>query len=138
MIFEPGELEPVRLNITPRVCTAGIDGAIWSVAYGKQAATHVWDTYASRGFANTPEIQRELYTERLRLEAKREPANEIDAMRAIVLRSGFYRLAATKTPDETTISLSTETATALQSAADAMGISLEDYLKHLSNQKNQG
>ena len=124
MIFDPDEITPGVIKVTPRICHGGELLAMWIVAYGKTAATHLWDIGVSRSFGNTDEIEKEIVSE-----MERKGCNRIQAQRSIILKSGLYKLKDTSTDNEVTISLQKDVAEQLKAAADQQGMSIDEFLK---------
>ena len=125
MFFDPNELIPKKIQVTPRVCYGGELVALWIDAYGKASATHLWDVAVARAFSNRDEIEAAIAEEMARNSRDRQTA-----ARAMILRTGVYDLKSQSVPKQA-IEISPELATTLQSAADREGISVEQYLQNL-------
>jgi hypothetical protein len=124
MIFDSEELTPGVIKVTPRVCHGGELLAMWIVAYGKTAATHLWDIAVSRAFGNTEEIEKEV-----RSEMERKGCNRVHAQRNIILKSGLYKLKEPLSDAEVTISLPKDLAFRIKESADREGVTVDEYLK---------
>lgn len=125
MLFDEDEIIPKKIQVTPRVCDGGELLAIWILAYGKTAATHLWDIGVSRSFSNTTEIDIAVARE-----MKRTGEDELTCARRMILKSGVYELKA-KPETKQAIEVSSELASTLQAAADREGITVEQYLQRL-------
>ena len=125
MFFSPDELNPKKIQVSPRVCHGGELVAIWIDAYGKSAATHLWDIAVARAFSNREEISAAIAAE-----MERTGCDRLTAAKSIVLRSGVYDLKA-KSDTKEVIEVSTELASSLQAAADREGLTVEQYLQKL-------
>ena len=125
MLFDENEIIPKKIQVTPRVCDGGELLAIWILAYGKTAATHLWDIGVSRAFSNTAEIDIAIARE-----MKRTREDELTCARRMILKSGVYEIK-TKPETKQSIEVSPELASTLQAAADRDGISVEQYLQKM-------
>jgi hypothetical protein len=128
MIFDPEEITPSVIKVTPRICHGGELLAMWIVAYGKTAATHLWDIAVSRAFGNTDEIEKEITSE-----MERKGCNRVNAQRNIILKSGLYKLKEIPPDAEVTISLPKDLAERINDSADSEGLSVDEYLKRRLN-----
>lgn len=124
MIFDPEELVPSVVKVTPRICHGGELLAMLIGAYGKTAATHLWDIGVARSFSNTEEIEKEIASE-----VERKGCSRIQAQRNLILRSGLYKLKETPLEGEVHVPLPKDLAEQIKAAADAQGISVEEYLR---------
>lgn len=129
MFFDPNEIIPKKIQVTPRVCHGGELTALWIDAYGKAAATHLWDIAVARAFCNRDEIEAAIASEMVRTGGDR-----LSSAKAIILRSGVYELKQ-KAEAKQAIEISAELALSLQSAADREGLSVEEYLQKLVGDK---
>lgn len=125
MFFSPDELNSKKIQVSPRVCHGGELVAVWIDAYGKSAATHLWDIAVARAFSNRDEIEAAIAAEMTRTGSDR-----LTAAKSIVLRSGVYDLKA-KSDTKEVIEVSPELASSLQAAADREGLTVEQYLQKL-------
>jgi hypothetical protein len=130
MFFDPNELTPKKIQVSPRVCHGGELVSLWIDAYGKSSATHLWDIAVARAFSNRDEIEAAIAAEMLRTGSDR-----ITAAKVMILRSGVYEAKSLVQPKQS-IELSLELASTLQAAADRDGISVEEYLLILVARKN--
>jgi hypothetical protein len=128
MIFDPTEISPGVIKVTPRICHGGELLAMWIVAYGKTPATHLWDIGVARAFSNVAEINMEIESE-----MQQSNCNRIQAQRNIILKSGLYKLKETPADSEVSISISKDVAEQLKVAADRSGLTLDEYLKRRLN-----
>lgn len=129
MFFNEDEITPKKIQVTPRVCDGGELLALWIVAYGKTAATHLWDIGVARAFCNTSEIELAIASE-----MEKKGCDRLTAVRAMILKSGVYELKAQPSNKEV-IEVSTDLASSLKAAADKEGVSVEQYLQMLVTQK---
>ena len=125
MFFEENEIVPKKIQVTPRVCDGGELLALWIVAYGKTAATHIWDIGVSRAFCNTSEIELAIASE-----MEKKGCDRRTAVKSMILRSGVYELKS-QPSDKSVIEVSPDLASSLKAAADKEGISVEQYLQNL-------
>lgn len=125
MIFDPTEISPSVIKVTPRICHGGELLAMWIVAYGKTPATHLWDIGVSRAFGNTAEINMEIESE-----MQRSSCDRMQAQRNIILKSGLYKLKEVPNESEVSINVSRDVAEQLKSAADRSGLTLDEYIKN--------
>lgn len=123
MFFNPDEITPKKIQVTPRVCHGGELLAIWIDAYGKASATHIWDIGVARAFCNRDEIEAAIAAE-----MNRTGLDRITAAKSIILRSGVYELKSKDTENKS-IELTPEIASALKSAADMRGLTIEQYIQ---------
>lgn len=131
MFLNPEDLIPKKIQVSPRVCHGGELVALWIDAYGKSAATHLWDIAVARAFCNRDEIEASIQAEMLR-----SGCDRLTAVKQMVLRSGIYDIKPTEQAQET-IELSPETALQLRSLADKEGMTVEEYLQKIM-QKDGG
>ncbi|MEH1789673.1 MAG: hypothetical protein V7L23_29985 [Nostoc sp.] len=125
MFFNPKEIIPKKIQVSPRICHGGELVALWIDAYGKMAATHIWDIAVARAFCNTGEIETAIAAE-----MERTGSDRLIAAKTMILRSGVYEFKE-KPESKQVIELSLELALFLQSAADREGLSVEQYLQNL-------
>lgn len=130
MFFEESELLPKKIQVTPRICDGGELLALWIVAYGKSAATHLWDIGVSRSFCNTTEIEIAIASEMLK-----RGCDRLTAVKAMILKSGLYEVKPNPSNKES-LEVSADLASSLKSAADKQGITVEQYIQNLVK-KNQ-
>lgn len=126
MFFNKTDLNAKKILVSPRICHGGELLSIWVDAYGKTAATHLWDIAIARAFSNRDEIEAAIIAE-----SKRTGCDKLVAAKNIVLRAGIYDLS-DKAERKESIEVSEETAANLRSAADKEGISVEDFLKKIA------
>ena len=124
MIFDPNEISPGVIKVTPRICHGGELLAMWIVAYGKTPATHLWDIGVARAFSNVAEINMEIESE-----MQQSGCDRTQAQRNIILKSGLYKLKESPNESEVPLSVSKDVAEQLKTAADRAGLSLNEYLK---------
>jgi hypothetical protein len=125
MFFDPNEIIPKKIQVTPRVCHGGELTALWIDAYGKAAATHLWDIAVARAFCNRDEIEAAIAAE-----MSRTGQDRLSAAKAMILRAGVYE-SKQKPESKEVIEVSAELASSLQSSADREGLSVEQYLQKL-------
>lgn len=125
MLFDPNEISPKKIQVSPRICHGGELVALWIDAYGKQAATHLWDIAVARAFSNRDEIEAAIAAEMSRTDTDR-----ITAAKRMILRAGVYEVKERSQPKQS-IEISPELASSLQLAADKAGLSVEQYLQNL-------
>lgn len=126
MFFDANELTPKKIQVSPRVCHGGELAAIWIEAYGKSAATHLWDIAVARAFCNREEIEAAIASEMERLKCDR-----LTAAKTLVLRSGLFELKQKPDPEKEAIELSSDTAYHLRAIADKEGLTVDDYLQKI-------
>ncbi len=130
MFFDPNEIIAKKIQVTPRICHGGELAALWIDAYGKAAATHLWDIAVARAFCNRDEIEAAIAAEMARTGSDR-----LAAAKAMILRTGVYGFKE-KSENKQVIELSVELASSLQSAADREGLTVEEYLKKVVSPEN--
>lgn len=130
MFFDPSEINPKKIQVSPRICHGGELVALWIDAYGKMAATHLWDIAVARAFCNRDEIEAAISAEMARTKLDR-----IAAAKKMILRAGVYEIKE-RSQVKQAIEVSSELAANLQAAADKEGISVEEYLQRLVQTQN--
>lgn len=124
MIFDPKEITPGVIKVTPRICHGGELLAMWIVAYGKTPATHLWDIGVARAFSNVAEINMEIESE-----MQQSNCDRIQAQRNIIIKSGLYKLKETPNEPEVSINMSKDVAEQLKAAASRSGLTVDEFIK---------
>ncbi|MEW6496900.1 MAG: hypothetical protein AB1589_30920 [Cyanobacteriota bacterium] len=130
MFFDPNEISPKKIQVSPRICHGGELVALWIDAYGKMAATHLWDIAVARAFSNRDEIEAAIAAEMTRTGSDR-----ITAAKRMILRAGVYEVKE-RSQARQSIEVSPELASTLQSSADREGVTVEEYLQKLVQPKS--
>lgn len=124
MAFEPKQLIPIPVRITPRTGLFGQHFAVWLYAQNYPAATFIWNVCASKAAEILPEVNAIVES---RMMSTKEDYNT--AYNAIVLETGLFKLAEEK--ENQTIEISQPLHSTLSQKAQEQGVTIEEYLRGL-------